>query len=108
MILQPSYLKGFTRNLYRFIKEGHVIKLEKMKGFAGSLDLLESTGNPAYVVQVRLDYREDIISTFVHEFFHYRHPEWVEEDVIKAEVIIMNTLTRRQAKNILKRLAEVI
>jgi len=56
--------------------------------------------------EITLDYRRDIIPTLIHESLHHWHPEWSETAVLKEEGRIMNLLTSRQIKNILKILGE--
>lgn len=51
---------------------------------------------------VELDHRLDFISTAIHEMLHAIHPKAPEMWVRKNEVHLINQLSHRQIKNILK------
>lgn len=55
-----------------------------------------------------IDYRKELLSTLIHEVLHYLHPKWEEEKVIKEEILIMNSLSVYQVKNVLKRFSEIL
>jgi len=60
------------------------------------------------IVKIRLDPREEVVSTLIHEFLHHIHPVWSETDILKMEVSLMNALSPRQVKTIIRKLAESI
>ena len=55
-----------------------------------------------YVDMICLDYRNEFISTMVHEVLHYIHPKWKEPRVLKQEKKLMNTFSVLQVQRILK------
>jgi len=57
---------------------------------------------------ITIDFRRDIISTLVHEALHHWYPDWSETKVLKHESLIMNALSARQIKNILRIIGETI
>jgi Ran GTPase-activating protein (RanGAP) involved in mRNA processing and transport len=102
MTVTEADVKKYLRKLYRFLRQGHTIKFKKLKGHRGFIYLGEVT------VLVELDHRDHVISTFVHEFLHYVHPEWEEDRILNLENALMKKLTARQVCNIFKRLAEAM
>jgi hypothetical protein len=52
-----------------------------------------------------LDLRREILTTFIHECLHIIYPDWSEEKVAATEQHLTKCLTSKQAKNLLKRLA---
>lgn len=106
MAINAQYMKTFTKKLYRFLEDEHQIKLKKLNAHVGSMEyIVEDPGLPCTIT---LDFRKDILSTLIHEFLHYRHQTWSESEILKSERLIMNRLTSKQAKNILKKLAQVL
>jgi hypothetical protein len=99
----------YKRKIHKFLNEGHKIQLKKMKKLRGEIRfyLLEDNsidrGSKAHII---LDHRQPLLSTFVHEFLHWEHPDWSEEKVLQVEAKLMNTLTERQFTNIMKKLAQ--
>jgi len=57
---------------------------------------------------ITIDYRRDIISTLIHEALHHWHPDWNETKVIQHESLIINALTARQIKNILRVIGKIV
>jgi len=51
---------------------------------------------------ITVDYRRDIISTLIHEALHHWYPEWSETKVRQHESSIINALSAKQIKNILR------
>jgi hypothetical protein len=58
--------------------------------------------------EIRVDYRRDIIPTLIHEALHHWYPDWNETKVRQHESFIINALTQRQIRNIIKVIAEII
>ena len=58
--------------------------------------------------EIVLDYRKELISGLVHEFIHHINPKWCETKVEEYERILMNSLSIRQIKNIIKMLSKVL
>ena len=102
MTVTETDVKKYLRKLYRFLGEGHTITFKKLKAHRGFIYLNEP------FVLVELDHRDHVISTFVHEFLHYAHPEWEEYKILELETALMKKLSVRQVKNIFKRLAEAM
>ena len=91
-------LYSFMRRLY-YLLEHHSDRIDFKKLRGGTYALYEpDTGD------IIIDYRKDIISSLVHESLHHFHPNWPETKVYKEESRIMNMLTVRQIKNIIKAL----
>lgn len=57
---------------------------------------------------IYIDYRKECISTLIHEILHYLHSDWCETKVIHEEIKIMNALSLRQIKTILKRFSQIL
>jgi hypothetical protein len=58
--------------------------------------------------EITVDYRREMVPTLIHEAIHHWHPDWPERAVLKEERDIVNSLTPRQYKNILRVLVENI
>lgn len=52
--------------------------------------------------EITVDYRKEMVPTLIHEALHHWHPDWPEKAVLKEEKEIVNSLTPRQYKNILR------
>ena len=93
---------SFTRRLYRFIRNhsDHICFKKLYGGWVGQYD--------PQTTNITLDYRRDVIATLIHEFLHHIHPKWSETKVKIWESRIINSLTPRQYKNIIRVLAEHI
>ena len=57
---------------------------------------------------LRLDYRKDLYSTLVHEYLHYMFPDMTEREVMKEEKRIMNKMSIRQIKNMIKTFTAIL
>lgn len=57
---------------------------------------------------MEIDYRRDIVATLIHESLHKWHPKWCETKVIRHERKIVNQLTCRQFKTLMKLIASNI
>ena len=92
----------FTRRFYAYLKNAtETVTLKRMqRNTHGSYNYDEHS--------TILDFRRDILSVAVHECLHYLHPDWSETEVLREESSIMNSITSRQAKTMLKRLADSI
>jgi hypothetical protein len=102
MALSQDTLNSYVRGLYRFLEAGHTIELKKLRSLRGYIDNCDREAG--YYVTVALDHRDRILSTLIHEYVHFRFPELCETEVLKLETQIMNSLSARRAKNLLKRL----
>jgi len=58
--------------------------------------------------EITIDHRRDVIATLIHEFIHHIHHDWSETKVLNYERRIVNSLTPRQIKNIIKVLGEIL
>lgn len=85
-------------NLFRYRPD--IFQLKKIKNCQGLCDYAEDT--------IFIDYRREFISTLIHECIHYIYPEYSETRVITEEKMVMNTITPRQVRNILKRFAQYL
>lgn len=102
MTVTKNHVKKFTGKLYKFLNEGHNFKFQKMKDMRGHIVTYR---NPTTVY---IDPRDQIISTLIHETLHYFHPEESEQWILEMEFKIVNKLSERQIRNIIKRWASVI
>jgi len=86
----------FTNKLYKQIREhSKDIRFEKLySNTVGSYD--------SKTKQIIVDYRRDILSTLIHEVLHHWHPDWCETKVLQHESLIINSLSQRQIKNIIR------
>lgn len=105
MSLSRNQRKYLLTRLYRFLEDGHEIRFEKQRGYAGRILYPESKEHAAYI---GLDHRRDVISTLIHEFIHFLHPHWSESDVLKLESSLVNSLSETQVKNIIKKMADAL
>lgn len=108
MTVTTYQLSLYTRKLYRFLDEGHRIEFKKMRNYVGELKTgpyLDLNQGPALIT---LDHRADVISTLIHETLHRFYPAESEEWILRMEKKIMNKLTSRQVKNIIRRLGQNI
>lgn len=105
MLLTRKQTHWYTHRLYKFLRdERHTIEFKKLREFRGYINYDVGDKN-AHVV---LDHRDKLIPTLIHEYLHYQHPEWTEEQVLKMEKLISNSLSKCQIRTIIKRFAEVL
>jgi hypothetical protein len=107
MMVNNAFLKKFLFQLYRFLEDGHTLKVTKLRMFAGKIDFwLDKKDNRPAVITI--DHRTDLLSTLIHEFLHYQYPEWAEEKISETETHIVNKLSQRRVKNILKKFSDAL
>lgn len=89
----------YLRRIYRMLRDDeHKVQLVRFKTFSGQTDFQS----------VWLDFRRDILPTFMHECLHILYPALSETKIIKLEKSIMSSISNRQAKNILKAMSELL
>lgn len=104
MTCSKIYLYNFTRRMFRLFKEQpELFTLKKLRGVHGWCIKDEEAED-----SVLLDYRCDLIAALVHECIHYLHDTWCETKVLQLERNIMNQLSLKQVKNIIKRFATIL
>ncbi len=93
-------LYRFTSRLYRELrKPERNITLKKLrKPYCGFYDCITE--------EITLDYRQEILSTTIHEYLHKFNPDKCETWILSEEKKIMNSLSVRQIKNIIKAFAK--
>ena len=97
-------LYNYTNRIYRFLeKHGDAIIFIKIQG--PQTGFYDRAGDE---FSIEIDYRKEIIPTLIHELLHRWYPEWCETKVRKVETQIVNQLSERQCKNILKKLANAL
>lgn len=102
MIYSKKQLYLFTRQLYKlFHEKPDLYTLRKLRNDHGRIDWEN-------VTPITLDYRRDIVAALIHEAIHYMHQDMAETHVLEMERNILNQLSVRQVKNILKRFAEIL
>lgn len=92
----------YTRKLYRFLKEGHRIKFDPNPYYAGRIHYPKDDN----MAEVILNPKTEVVSTLIHEALHHFYPDWSETQVLRMERSIVHSLSERQIRNIIKRLAE--
>ena len=104
MPFSRSETHRYTRSFYRFLERGCIFTFKRMKYNAGEIEGWDRTGR----VIITLNPKCDVVSTMMHEFLHYRHPAFCESKIARLEKKLMNSLSDRQIKNILKRVANYL
>lgn len=100
MKYRKQKLYSITKRLHASIRASKgFLFLRKISGCHGFYD------EAAEVIFI--DYRKEFIPTIIHEFLHKWHYEKSESWVLREEKRIMNSLTPRQVKNLLKVLVEI-
>jgi hypothetical protein len=102
MALARSEVHKYTRKLYRFLRQGPAFSFKRLRNYRGHIHLGDN------FICVTFDPRTEIITTLIHEFLHHEHWDWSEEQVLRMERQLMNGLTERQIRNVIKRFAEAI
>ena len=93
--------KTFLNKLYRlFENKPKIFKLKKLRRARGYCHGKEE--------KIELDYREELLSTLIHEALHFMYPDWEEDDILAHEIYLINEITPRQAINILKRFSKTL
>lgn len=91
----------FTVKLYRLLRYNpeifHLTKLRNARGYC------HDDGS-----RIELDYRDEIIPTLIHEVLHFHYPDWSESKVRWHETYLINSLSPRQVKNIIKKFSEIL
>lgn len=91
----------FTRELYKLFRKKpgifHVKKLKSARGYCHT-----------NIERIELDYRDEIISTLLHEALHFLYPDMSEDQVLRNEKDLINNLSPRQVRNIIKRFAQIL
>ena len=96
-----QYTHYFLTKMYKLFKdEPYIFTIKKIKGLHGLCDYVAD--------EIKIDYRKSLIPTIIHEVMHYYYPMWSETKVIKEERKIVNYLSIRQIKNIIKRFANIL
>lgn len=92
-------IQYFLNRLYAELKNNpEMFIICKLKSIHGDCDY----------EKIRLDYRKDIYSTLIHEYLHYMFPDLSETMVLKEEVRIINKMTMRQIKNLIKIFSDIL
>jgi hypothetical protein len=102
MTVTKNHVGRFTRKLYRFLDEGHDFKFRKMPHRRGQIYIDYKP------TEIHLDHRDPILPTLIHEALHYFYPQASETWVLTMERKIVNQLSDRQVRNILRRWAQNI
>jgi hypothetical protein len=95
MPYDKKHLYKVTSRLYKELKDGNnLLTLRKMANSQGSYDYGTE--------EICLDYRKELIPTLIHEYLHKWHPDKCETWILNLESRIVNALSIRQIKNIIK------
>lgn len=91
----------FLHRMYTlFNTRPDIFVLKKIRLYEGEYDPVNDV--------INIDYRKELISTLVHEVLHYLYIKWPEQRVRTQEQKIMNSLSVRQVRNILKRFSQFL
>ena len=91
---------SFTKRLYRFMRHNSdLISFKKLSG--GVLGYYDYG-----TAEITIDHRREVIPTLIHEFLHHIHPDWSETRIKNKERWIVNSLSSRQFRNLIKILGE--
>ena len=93
---------NLTRRLYYLIRN-HGDRIDFKKLSHGVYGYYETETE-----EITIDYRRQIVPTLIHEFLHHIHPDWCETKVLEHESKVMNSLSPKQIRNIIKVLGENI
>jgi hypothetical protein len=97
--MNKELLYRFTNRLYSELKKPERnITLKKLRGLCGLYEVETE--------EIVLDYRKEIIATCLHEYLHKFNPDKCETWILSEESKIMNSLSVRQIKNIIKAFAK--
>lgn len=112
MVWDRNEVSKFLRKLYRELEsETTTFKFEPMVGYRGMIEwrYYQSDSPREFGLDthahIRIDHRDELIPTLIHECIHRIYPKWSEEMVVTAEKRIMKHITARQAKTIIKKFA---
>ena len=94
MPYSKSQLYRITHRLYNELRDNPEFVLRKMRGFYGEYDSATNL--------ITLDYRRALIPTLIHEYLHKWYVDKCETWVLQHESMIVNGLSSRQIRNILK------
>jgi hypothetical protein len=91
----------FLNRFYQLCKETpDIFVFKKLKNCEGLCDYVEET--------LFIDYRKELLPIIIHETLHYFHPDWCESQILKNERLIINKVTTRQFKKILKMVVDYV
>lgn len=91
---------SFTKKFYKELRSNPEFVFRKMRGYVGEYDY--STD------EISIDYRRDLLPTLIHEFLHKWHKERNETWVLRQEKLIINCLSIKQIRNIIRHLGNAI
>lgn len=106
MALTKEETNKYMRWLYQFLKAGHEFEFGKSNLYRGWIHDEREDG--VFEARVFLDPRHKLLSTLIHEFLHFQHPDWCESKVLQMESQIVNSISDRQVRNLVKRFAEAL
>lgn len=106
MMYNQTELHSFTRKLYKYLDSDHRIEFKKLRLNRGFIVLNDK--DPKDTSHMVLDHRDRLIATLIHEVLHYIYPTACEGFILEHERALINQLSDRQIRNIIKRFAEVI
>ena len=96
-----QYTHHFLSIMYKLFKENpEIFKIKKLRGIHGICDYEND--------EIQIDYRKYLIPTIIHEVMHYYYPDWSETKILIEERKIINYLSVRQIKHIIKRFANIL
>jgi hypothetical protein len=102
MTFTKTEVSRFITKLYRFLENGHRLEFKKLREYSGHVYF---NLNPTHVI---IDHRKELIPTLIHETLHYFYPDKSEKWIIRMEKQIVNKLSERQVRNIIRHLAQNI
>lgn len=91
---KETYL--ITRRLY-YLLRNHSDRIHFQKLYSNVYGSYDDATH-----EIKIDYRRDILATLIHEALHHWHPDWNETKVRQHESLIINSLSAKQIRNIIK------
>ena len=99
---QDINVKYFLHNLFLYLNDAKynpdILVLKKLKGMDAYYD-----GDV-----IVIDPRKELLPSLIHEFIHKMYEEYPESLVKKCESKIINSLTIKQFKNIIRVLGNIL
>lgn len=105
-MIDKKLVNNYVSRMHRFLnKHGDKLIFKKCKGNAG---YYVSDDEKPKEWHIELDYRQHLLTVLWHEVLHRWYPDWNHTEIYKMTSAIINGLSIKQVKNILKKIGQVI
>ena len=105
-MIEKELVNRYVARMHRFLNT-HADKIVFKKCKSNSGYYVTDIKEPK-IWHIELDYRDCVLSALWHEALHRWHPDWNHAKIYKMESAIINNLSIRQVKNMLKKLGKVL